>query len=120
MDKELKDAFESEFYISTNSKTPECKLWHGLGIHICPEGISIFNVDVDKISSYGPVPPCIETLKKVLKAHDFKRIKGENKWTIRSNIDNYNKAIPILQYFDRKMDPETKKMHYEGYSGFRF
>lgn len=112
MDVDLKEAFKSEFYISTNSKMPECKLWHSLGIDICPEGISIFNVDVDKISSYGPMPPCIETLKNVLKAHDFKRVKGENKWTIASNMTNYDKALIILENFDRKMDPKTKKMRY--------
>jgi len=113
MNPELKEAFKSEFYISTPTITPECKLWHSLGIHICPDGISIFNVDVDNIATYGPLPSCVETIKNVLKSMDFKRVQGENKWTISSNVENYNKALKVLENFDKKMDPETKKMRYE-------
>ena len=113
MNPELKEAFKSEFHISTPTNPANCKLWHSLGLHICPEGISIFNVDADKIAQYGPMPPCVETLKKVFKSMDFKRIKNENKWTISSNMENYNKALKIIENFDNKMDPESKKMRYE-------
>ena len=113
MNMELKEAFKSEFYISTDSKQPDCKLWHSIGAHISKDGITIFNVNTDLIATYGPLPFCVETLKGVFKSFNFKRVKGENKWTINSTIQNYDATLKILENFDTKMDPETKKTRYE-------
>lgn len=112
MTTELKEAFKSEFYISTRTIQPDCKLWHSLGMHVCPDGISIFEVNYQSIIKNGVKAQSIEDLKSTLKGLGFKWIKGEKKALAPASIHNYDVAITIIQDFDVKMDPETKKTHY--------
>lgn len=112
MNMELKEAFKSEFYISTDSKQPDCKLWHSIGMHVCPDGIFLFNVDLETIVQNGGKPETIKNLRTLLNSIGFKKVAKEEKYVAPANMVNYDKGIVIIQDFDIKMDPGTKKMRY--------
>lgn len=118
MDDPIKEAFKSEFYITTPTKKPEFLLWHSLGMHICKEDISIFNVNVDKIDKFGYIPIYVNDIKDELKAFGFKKvkdlgcIKARDVWKAPSNMISYDRALRLLEKYDVKMNPETKKIRY--------
>ena len=118
MNDPIKEAFKSEFYITTAVKKPEFLLWHGLGMHICKESISIFNANVAKISEFGYKPVYVADIRAELKAFGFVKVKdlgcvkAREIWKAPSNMASYDKALQILEKYDVKMNPETKKTCY--------
>lgn len=113
MTQDLKEAFRNEQYISTESNpNPVCKLWHSIGMSIRPNGISIFNVNLNEIIENGGKAESVKSLKELLRSSGFKKVKNEDKYTAPANISNFDKGIMIISDFDVKMDPETKKMVY--------